>query len=288
MTENTPTHDSRIVRRSVLATIGLGIGSLAGCTSESSSDPENNSPNDTDPDLASGGSDVFTKAEMADGTLEVEVVDDVSVEFINLVDPNDELYDQQRLESGVTTTSFEILSRTDDFVTGEYELIALDGDESVDTTTITLEADCRITDVLWAAENPDMEWDTDAPNWDEYAAVVIENTGTIPSLLTELEWAGSPVARLQSKESQSYYHETRLPPGETTVYSAGSVYATDDAVHSLDCGDLKTEPMTVTAIVQIGLDPSYTQQIEYSGNQSCDLSIVDGSPDGPTTDGGEA
>ncbi|WP_276256478.1 hypothetical protein [Halomontanus rarus] len=219
--------------------------------------------------------------------LEIEIADNASVEFINLIDPNGELYDQQRLESSETRTSFEILGRSDDFVTGDYELVALSGDEPVDTTKVTLEAQCRITDVLWAAENPDMEWDTDAPNWDEYAAVVIENTGTIPSLLTELEWAGAPVARLQSKESQSYYHEKRLPPGETTVYSAGSVYATDGAVHSLDCDELETEPMTVTAVVQVGTDPSYTQQIEYGGGQSCDTSIVEGSPDELTADGGE-
>ena len=288
MTGNTLRHDGRIARRSVLATLGLGAVALSGCSSEPSTDPKNNSTNDTDSNLGSGESDVFSDVGMEDETLEVEIADDVSVEFINLVDPNDELYDQQRLESGVTTTSFEILGRSDDFVTGEYELVALDDDEAVDTTTVTLEADCRITDVFWAAENPDMEWDKDVPNWEEYAAVVIENTGTIPSLLTELEWAGAPVARLQSQESQSYYHETRLQPGKTTVYSAGSVYATDDAVHSLDCRDLETEPMTVTAVVQIGPDPSYTQQIEYSGDQSCDLSIVETSSDEPTADGGES
>nr|WP_317176005.1 hypothetical protein [Halovivax sp. KZCA124] len=214
---------------------------------------------------------------MEDDELEIEIDDNTPVEFINLVDPNGELYDQQRLESSETRTSFEILGRSNDFVIGDYELVALSDDEPTDTAMVTLEAQCRITDVLWAAENPDMEWDTDAPNWDEYAAVVIENKGTIPSLLTELEWAGAPVARLQSKESQSYYHEKRLPPGETTVYSAGSVYATDGAVHSLDCDELETEPMTVTAVVRVGPDPSYTQQIKYDGDQSCELSIEDSS-----------
>ncbi|WP_337653143.1 hypothetical protein [Halomontanus rarus] len=223
---------------------------------------------------------------MEDDELETEIADDASVEFINLVDPNGELYDQQRLESSETRTSFEILGRSDDFVTGDYELVALSGDEPIDTTKVTLEAQCRITDVLWAAENPDMEWDTDAPNWDEYAAVVIENTGTIPSLLTELEWAGAPVARLQSKESQSYYHEKRLPPGETTVYSKRQVYRTENAFSSLDCAELGTEPMTVTAVVQVGADPSYTQQITYDGDQSCELSIAD-NPDERITRGGE-
>ncbi|MDQ2052633.1 hypothetical protein RBH26_19425 [Natronolimnohabitans sp. A-GB9] len=215
---------------------------------------------------------------MSDKHLEVVIADDASVEFINLVDPDGELYDQQRLEGDETETSFEILGRyEDDVPTGDYELIALTGDEQVGTTTISLEADCTITDVLWAAENPDMDWDKNSPAWEEYAAVVIENTGTVPSLLTELEWAGAPVARLQSKESQSYYHETLLPPGETTIYSNGSVYATDGAVHSMDCSDLETEPMTVTAVVQVGSDPSYTQQIEYGGGQECQITIAGGS-----------
>ncbi|ELY76126.1 hypothetical protein C488_08457 [Natrinema pellirubrum DSM 15624] len=225
---------------------------------------------------------------MGDANLEIEVTDDVSVEFINLIDPNGELFDQQRLASGETTTSFEVLGRDQDSIlTGDYELIALDGGEQVDTTTLTLEAECTITDVLWAVENPDMEWDKNSPVWDEYAAVVIENTGTIPSLLTELQWKGSPVARLLSKESQSYYHETHLPPGKTTVYSKGSVYATDGAVHSLDCDELGTEPMTVTAHVQVGSNPSYTQQIKYGDSQSCELTIVDGSSDEPISSGGE-
>ncbi|MDF9748467.1 MULTISPECIES: hypothetical protein [Natrinema] len=271
MTENSNTDGSRIARRSVLATLGVSTATLAGCAS--GSDPSNNSTNGNG--ISAGDSDVFTSVEIAEESLEIEVADDTSVEFINLVDPSGELYDQQRLENGETETSFEILGRyEDDFPTGKYELVALDGDDQVDTTTLTLEANCTITDVLWAAENPDMGWDKNSPTWETYAAVVIENTGTIPSLLTELEWEGAPVARLQSKKSQSYYHEARLPPGETTVYSKGSVYATDGAVHSLNCSDLETEPMTVTAVVQVGPDPSYTQDIEYGGDQSCSLTIV--------------
>ena len=278
MKENTNTDNNSIARRTVLASLGVSTAALAGCTSGTSTDPSNTSNSTDGNGIGAEGSDVFTSVEMGDANLEIEVASDVSVEYINLIDPNGELFDQQRLASGETTTSFEILGRYEDSVpTGDYELIALDGDEQVDTTTITLEAECTITDVLWAAENPDMEWDKNSPVWDEYAAVVIENTGTIPSLLTELRWQGSPVARLLSKESQSYYHETHLPPGKTTVYSKGSVYATDGAVHSLDCDELGTEPMTVTAHVQVGSHPSYTQQIKYEDSQSCEITIVDGS-----------
>ncbi|MFD1564594.1 hypothetical protein ACFR99_13705 [Haloarchaeobius amylolyticus] len=288
MTENTNPDNSGIARRAVLASLGLSTAALAGCTSGSSTDPSNTSNSTDGNGISAEGSDVFTSVEMGDANLEIEVADDVSVEFINLIDPNGELFDQQRLASGETTTSFEVLGRDQDSIpTGDYELIALDGGEQVDTTTITLEAECTITDVLWAVENPDMEWDKNSPVWDEYAAVVIENTGTIPSLLTELQWKGSPVARLLSKELQSYYHETHLPPGKTTVYSKGSVYATDGAVHSLDCDELGTEPMTVTAHVQVGSNPSYTQQIKYGDSQSCELTIVDGSSDESISSGGE-
>ncbi|WP_226042693.1 hypothetical protein [Natrinema sp. DC36] len=284
MTENSNTDGSRIARRSVLATLGVSTATLAGCAS--GSDPSNNSTDGNG--ISAGDSDVFTSVEIAEESLEIEVSDDTSVEFINLVDPSGELYDQQRLENGETETSFEILGQyEDDFPIGKYELVALDGDNQVDTTTLTLEANCTITDVLWAAENPDMEWDKNSSEWETYAAVVIENTGTIPSLLTELEWAGAPVARLQSKESQSYFHETRLPPGETTVQSKRPVYRTGNAVRSLDCGELGTEPMAVTAVVQVGGDPSYTQQLRYDGDQSCELSIVEGSPNESISNGGE-
>ncbi|SDE02044.1 hypothetical protein [Natrinema hispanicum] len=288
MTENTNRDDGGIARRAVLASLGVSTAALAGCTSGTSTDPSNTSNSTDGGGISAEGSDVFTSIEMGDTTLEIEVADDASVELINLIDPNGELFDQQRLASGETTTSFEILGRYEDSVpTGDYELVALDGDEQVDTTTLTLEAECTITDVLWAAENPDMEWDKNSPDWDEYAAVVIENTGTIPSLLTELRWRSSPVARLLSKESQSYYHEAHLPPGKTTVYSKGSVYATDGAVHSLDCDELGTEPMTVTAHVQVGSNPSYTQEIKYGDSQSCEITIVDGSTGTSISSGGE-
>nr|WP_317176171.1 hypothetical protein [Halovivax sp. KZCA124] len=253
--------------------------------SDSSSEPANNS---TDSGLASGESDVFTDVVMEDDELEIEIADDASVEFINLVDPNGELYDQQRLQAEETRITFDILGRYDDaFPAGEYTLVARNGDEEVDTTTITLEADCKITDVLWAKENPDMDWDRDSPVWDEYAAIVIENEGTIPSLLTELEWTGAPAAKLGPDDSISYYHETRLPPGKTTVYSFSQIYQTSGASGSLDCREYGTEPMTVTAVVQVGPNPSYTQQIEYGGGQPCELTIVEGNSDESASNGGE-
>ncbi|MGQ3722749.1 hypothetical protein [Natrialba aegyptia] len=286
MTEDTHPDESRIARRSVLASLGVGTALLAGCTSNPVSGPSTNSTDGTG--LSVEESDVFSAVEMNDEYLEIEVTDETSIEFINLVDPEGELYNQQRLKNGETKTSFEVLGRYEDaFPTGDYKLIALQGDEQIDTTTITLEADCTITDVLWAAENPDMDWDTKPSDWETYAAVVIENTGTIPSLLTELEWTEAPVAKLQSKGSQSYYHETRLPPGRTTVYSKGSVYATNGAVHSLDCSDLETEPLTVTATVQVGSNPSYTQQIQYGDGKSCEISIVNDSADESTSSEGE-
>lgn len=282
MTEDTQLNDSRIGRRSILAGLGIGTAALAGCTS--GSDPPTNSTDGNG--ISADGSDVFASVEIDEESLEVEVATGTAVEFVNLVGPDGELFDQQRLESGVTKTSFDILDRSDDLRSGEHDLVALDGDEQLGTTTITLEAECTITDVLWAAANPDMDWDKNSPNWETYAAVVIENKGTIPAELTELRWAGAPVARLQSKDSQSYYHETRLPPGETTVYSNGPVYSTTGAVHSLDCDSLEVEPMTVTAVVTVGSDPSYNQRIEYGGDQ-CQIAIVEGDSSESSSNGSE-
>ncbi|WP_239642061.1 hypothetical protein [Natrinema versiforme] len=290
MTDNNPTHERCIARRSVLATIGLSTAALAGCTSDSSTNPSNNSTADGT-GLSTEDSDVFANVEMNGKNLEVEVTGESATEFINLVDPNGELFDQARLEEGVTKVVFEILGRyEDDLLTGEYELVALESlksDDPIDSTTISLDAECKITDVLWAAENPDMDWDKNSPVWDEYAAVVIENEGTIPSLLTELQWEGAPAAKLGRDDTVSYHHEIRLPPGETTAYSFGQIYQTSGAGGSLDCSELGTEPMTVTAVVQVGPDPSYTQQIEYGDDQSCDLTIVKGSPTDSDSTGGE-
>lgn len=287
MTDNNTTHDSRIARRSVLATIGLSTAGLAGCTSDSDLDPSNNSTEDGS-GLDTEDSEVFANVEMNDKKLEVEVTGESSTEVITLRDPDGEIINQDSLGDDDTEVAFEILGRyDDDIATGEYELVALESDDPIDSTTITLDAECTITDVLWAAGNPDMDWDKNSPVWDEYAAVVIENEGTIPSLLTELRWKGAPAAKLGRDDTVSYHHETRLPPGETTAYSFGQIYQTSGAGGSLDCSELGTEPMTVTAVVQVGPDPSYTQQIEYGDDQSCDLTIVEGSPtDSDSTGGG--
>ncbi|WP_231587991.1 hypothetical protein [Halostagnicola sp. A56] len=258
MTDNTPTHESRIARRSVLATIGLSTVGLAGCTSNTDSESPNNSTEDGS-GLDTEDSEVFANVEMNDKKLEVAVTEESATEVITLRDPDDEIVDQASLE-GDTEVGFEILGRyEDDIATGEYELTALENSESnnpIDSTIITLDAACTITDVLWAAENPDMDWDKNSPVWDEYAAVVIKNKGTIPSLLTELRWKGAPAAKLGRDDTVSYHHETRLPPGETTAYSFGQIYQTSGAGGSLDCSELGTEPMTVTAVVQVGPDPS--------------------------------
>ncbi|AGB34094.1 hypothetical protein C488_15407 [Natrinema pellirubrum DSM 15624] len=274
----------------MLVSIGLSTAALAGCTSNSSTSPSNNSTEDSS-GLDTEDSDVFANVEMNGKNLEVEVTGESATEFINLVDPNGELFDQSRLEEDDTEASFEILGRyEDDLPTGEYELIALkslESEDPLDSTTISIDAECRITDVFWAAENPDMDWDKNSPVWDEYAAVVIENKGTIPSLLTELQWKGAPAAKLGRDDTVSYHHEIRLPPGETTVYSFGQIYQTSGAGGSVDCSRLGTEPMTVTAVVQVGPDPSYTQQIEYGDDQSCDLTIVKGSPTDSDSTSGE-
>ncbi|WP_255681501.1 hypothetical protein [Natrinema sp. SYSU A 869] len=104
MTEDTHTDESRIARRSVLAGLGVSTAALAGCTSES--DSPNNSTDGNG--ISADGSDVFNSVKIVEESLEIEVTDDASVEFINLVDPDGELHDQQRLETGETKTSFEI------------------------------------------------------------------------------------------------------------------------------------------------------------------------------------
>jgi len=137
---------------------------------------------------------------MGDANLEIEVADDASVEYINPIDPNGELFDQQRLATGETTTSFEILGRYGDSVaTGDYELIVLDGDDRSTRRQSRLRQSVRLRMSCGQRRRSRHGRDKNSPVWDEYAAVVIENTGTIPSLLTELRWQGSPVARLLSK-----------------------------------------------------------------------------------------
>lgn len=115
-----------------------------------------------------------------------------------------------------------------------------------------------------------------------HAGLTIENTGSAPTYLTALQWTNSPHTKVSHSETLTYHLTSLLPPGETPIYTVSPIYQTEDPTGvngAIDCGDLEMDTLTVTAIVQAGTNPLYSQTIEYGGTKySCELTIVDGGP----------
>jgi hypothetical protein len=283
MNDNTtaPTHGKCIDRRTVLSGLSATLVALAGC---SSSPSEPTSPGSETSPPPGGESDAFERVAMTETGLVVELASDTNADSVNLINPNGEMNSLQRVQEGATQVTFQLLGEAEDgYTPGEYRVVAVAGDEPIGKTTISLEPELTITDVMWAQNHPDMDWDKDRSTWQQLAAFSIENTGNAPSFLTMSRWTDAPLCRVKSQETMEFGHNTLLPAGETTtVYSSAPIYQTEGRLGMgahVNCSDLGTAPLTVTGAVQAGANPSYSQTIEYGGtNNSCELTIVDGGP----------
>ncbi|WP_202613939.1 hypothetical protein [Halostella pelagica] len=220
---------------------------------------------------------------MAETDLVVELASDTDADSVNLINPSGEMNSLQRVQEGATQVTFQLLGEAEDgYTPGEYRVVAVAGDETIGEATISLQPEVTITDVMWAQNHPDLDWDKDQSTWQQFAALTVENTGNAPTYLTALQWTNSPHTKVSPSETLTHHPTTLLPPGETTIYSTAPVYQTEDptGVHgAIDCGNLETDTLTVAGVVQAGTNPSYSQTIEYGGtNNSCELTIVDGGP----------
>ncbi|WP_255291542.1 hypothetical protein [Natrinema sp. CBA1119] len=220
---------------------------------------------------------------MNETALVVELASDTEANSVNLLNPNGEMNALQRVEEGATQVTFQLLGEAEDgYTPGDYRVVAVAGDETVGETTISLEPEVTITDVKWAKNHPDMDWDKDRSMWQQFAVLTVENTGNAPTYLTAFQWTDSPHTKVSPSGTLTHNPNTLLPPGETTIYSTAPIYQTEDPTGvygAIDCGNLETDTLTVTGAVQAGTNPSYSQTIEYGGEKySCELTIVDGDP----------
>ena len=282
MNDNTSSsgHDRCIDRRTVLSGLSGALIALAGC---SSSPSDTDSPSSETSPPPESESDAFERVAMTEIALVVGLASDTEADSVNLINPNGEMNSLQRVQEGTTQVTFQLLGETEDgYTPGEYRVVAVAGDKTIGETTISLEPEVTITDVVWAANNPNMDWEKSESAWQQFAALTVENTGNAPTYLTAVEWHNSPQATVSASETVTTNLNRLLPPGETTIYTTTPVYQTEDPTGvygAIDCGEVETETLTVTGTLQAGGNPSYSQTIEYGGEKySCELTIVDGGP----------
>lgn len=276
-------------RRTFLATVTAGAVALAGCTSSSESGPgsENQSTE---------SSETFEAVVWEGPDLVATLASDASVSHVDLVGPDDETVARYSLREDDPDLTFTLLGEGNDgYTPGEHRLVATDGESPIEETSLSLEPNLAVTDVVRGADEPGMDWDKDVSTWEDHAAIVIENTGNAPTFLESTTWTNAPLAKVTGTDAVDYYHDVLVPAGETkTVYSPGPVYQAQDHAsgRDLECDDLETETLTVTVASQAGPDPSFSQTIEYGGElRSCELNIIDGDQgddeQSPSADDGE-
>ncbi|MFP9193886.1 hypothetical protein ACLI4Q_19950 [Natrialbaceae archaeon A-CW1-1] len=179
------TIEQRICRRTVLtgATTGL-VAALAGCASRSDSADQDDHSDSKINDEKSGPIQSVT----VDETQLVIDLERDTVTRLNVIDPAGELFAYRDIEAGVTRTKIELGF---EYTPGAYEFIALSGDETMGSVTMTLEPNLEFTDLRLARDHPEEMYEgADRFAMEGDAIVYITNSGTGPSAITTLRFRG--------------------------------------------------------------------------------------------------
>lgn len=165
---------SRFSRRTVLGSIALGVLGFSGCSESIGNGGTSESP------FASVG---------VEGTdIVVELAQETTVDSVNVIQPDGELFAQRQVAAGVRRETFPLGT---DYEQGEYEILGLDGEEQVGAQTLDIRPDVRITDVKLARNHPEEMYEG-AYESDilAEAIVTVRNDGTGPDAVTQLRFEG--------------------------------------------------------------------------------------------------
>ncbi|GAB7010775.1 hypothetical protein [Halorubrum trueperi] len=280
-TTDPSSHDRRIGRRTVLTGLSGTLVALAGCTdnSETGDTPTNSTDTTTEPPAAQ--SDAFAGVSVDAGQLVVTLARDTSAGWVHRFGPDGDLAEKAKVAPDGREAQFDLVGQSvDGYTPGEHRLAAVKNDKSVGEVTLTLEPEVTLTNFRWAENYPDMEWDKSANNWETHAAFRLENTGSGPAMLTRTRWRNAPFVLRTDEDEQTFDHPKVLPPSETTtIYAIPPVYETSGGLvgaSSVECGKIDTKTLHLEAIVEPGADSSFSQMIEYGGEEgACELTIVD-------------
>ncbi|RQG95538.1 hypothetical protein [Natrarchaeobius chitinivorans] len=259
------TQHNLINRRTVLSGIATGSTAITcGCLSGG----ENTGFKPGENTLGTNGifEDIFI-----DGTdLVLEFSDDSSIDHVNVIDPNGELFAERQIAAGVDRTRIEIGLEYDP---GEYDIIALENDGVQTTQSVVIEPDVRITDLRLARNHPEkmFEGASDIDIRTE-AIVGLENAGSGPDQAIRLAFSGEvPRPTPDEYEMSGIYDRDSdirqesegveiLPGEELTVYSQLMPFS--ESGQNVSCS-----PDTVEGAFQVVLETAIQEKIvseEYS------------------------
>lgn len=273
MTWQQPTID----RRTALQTVASGaLVGIAGCLDDTGSSES------TTTGSQSGGS-AFMDVTVDGTTLTVEFESEADVDRINLVDPSGELFEHRSVAVGSQRVEFDL---SGPYEPGEYDVVAVEGEESIATSSLPLRPDLSIKDVGLYRNVPSKPWDevygeskTDRKKNSE-AFVTVENTGTGPEFVTELLFSGDVPNPLEDIQGSGIYDAERVPiaPGERVDLFSDSLPFGAETESGMGCskaGNAGTFTVRVQTAVS-GRSLSKSFDVEYSGAKTlseCEITI---------------
>ncbi|OVE82997.1 hypothetical protein B2G88_18080 [Natronolimnobius baerhuensis] len=224
---------------------------------------------------------------LEDTDLVLEFTNESSIDQINVIDPNGELFDELSIVSGVSRDSIAIGT---DYDPGVYEIIALEDGDEQSTQSVTIESDIRITDLRLGRNHPDemFEGASDREVRTE-TIITLKNQGSGPDAATHLAFSGDVPRQTPSRDEYdesgiydeesdlgSYADTIDLPPGErVTIYSQRRPFSA--ASERVSCTPETEHGVFEVAVETAMLDDAVSEDYEvtYTGEDlvECDIEI---------------
>ncbi|GGL42807.1 hypothetical protein GCM10009037_27940 [Halarchaeum grantii] len=215
----------------------------------------------------------------------------MDVEHVNLVKPNGSLFGKRGVAKGASRVSFDVGTT---YTPGEYTLVAVNGDQTVGTTTQSLRPDLQILEMGIGRNQPAKMWDGTEHRTGVEAFVSVANRGSGPTAITKLLFMGfvpypsgengtsyadqTDVSGIYNPESDSEVQDVVIPPGtQTTIYSYRAPFAFGPGAN-VTCTDQQQEG-TFRLILETGSregNVSQTYSIHYSASEqlhNCSITI---------------
>lgn len=272
-------------RRALLGGIVGTVASLAGCFG----DPESGASPSTGTESATKSptsrQPVFESVEVAETTLVVELRQEVSVSKVNVVAPDGTPFASKVVPEGATTVEVEVGFEYDP---GEYRVVAVDGERTVEETSLEISPEIEITEVGIGANNLDRMPEELGNTKASEALIEIENTGNGPEEIEKLLLLGdlpNPTTELKNSASSSGIFDAdcgqgevesiRITGGETLLvftstlpfsFQGDGIDCTSDRQRGVFDVILEGRVSRSSATYEI----QYTASAEYNG---CNLSI---------------
>ncbi|AEH39261.1 hypothetical protein [Halopiger xanaduensis] len=274
-------HNPHLSRRTALQTVsGAALTSIAGClnTNGNSGTPSDGSP--------SSNSQGPLRRVVVDGTtLVVELSEDADVDQVNLIQPNGEPFGQRDVATGAQQVTFELGAS---YSPGEYHVIALAGEETVEESSLSVHPNLRIMEIGIGKNQPERMWDSSSDKISKEAFVSVENRGNGPDTITQLLFLGDvpypsdkegtnyanneDISGIYDPEKDTEVEEVVIGPGEQlTLYSYRSPFAFVRGDGTSCKSEEQNGEFEVILKTQVGSNQvSETYGIHYSASEEFD------------------